>query len=146
MTNAPEDFRTMLYQSAKKEIIMCAFFSTNQIKRLILPENCTLYGALVYGVNAVYLPKHSPSIASNWVSQTYSSSGHVVKCPPGADVPYYLNRLPAMTAEDIVGIFENMIDRSGETTVATITLGSDNLAKLTDEQIAIAEAKGWNLA
>ena len=45
----------------------------------------------------------------------------------------------------ILSIFENIADLTGST-AKTITLGSANLAKLTDEEKAIATNKNWTLA
>jgi len=117
--------------------------------RLILPERSQFLDNTVNtGPRALYLAKHlrGDTNSPNWITRGDSNSGRLVKCPVGADVPYYLNKLTQLSAEDMVGIFENMADRSGESTVATITLGADNLAKLTEEQMDIARAKGWSLA
>lgn len=114
--------------------------------RLILPETFN-YSSYLFGfpANATYLSKHATSNSSNWCNSA-NSNAVLVKCPKDADVPYYLHKFTGLTAECIVELFENMIDRSGETTIATITLGETNLAKLTEEQKNIAYAKGWNLA
>ena len=50
-----------------------------------------------------------------------------------------------LTVDSMVGIFNNLKDLTGET-AKTLTLGSTNLAKLTDEQKAIAINKNWTLA
>lgn len=50
-----------------------------------------------------------------------------------------------LTVDCMVGIFNNLKDLTGET-AKTLTLGSTNLAKLTDEQKAIATNKNWTLA
>lgn len=117
-------------------------------RRVIFPETCKLYSyTMYYAAMSLYLPKHCDGKNNSmWIGLSDSRAGRIVKCPEGADIPYYLNRLGGLTAEYMVGIFENMIDRSGETTSETITLGSTNLAKLTEEQKEIAYAKGWNLA
>lgn len=114
--------------------------------RLILPETFKYSPYLfAFPANATYLSKHATSNSSNWCNSA-SSSAVLVKCPKDADVPYYLHKFTGLTAECMVELFENMIDRSGETTIATITLGETNLTKLTEEQKNIAYAKGWNLA
>ena len=50
-----------------------------------------------------------------------------------------------LTVDSMVGIFNNLKDLTGET-AKTLTLGSTNLAKLTDEQKAIATNKNCTLA
>ena len=47
-----------------------------------------------------------------------------------------------LTAESIM----NVITQAATVTGKTMTLGSDNLAKLTDAQKAVATSKGWTLA
>ncbi len=49
------------------------------------------------------------------------------------------------TADRIVGWLNALADRTGETAY-TLTIGANNIAKLTNEQIAIATNKNWNLA
>lgn len=50
-----------------------------------------------------------------------------------------------LTVDSMVGIFNNLKDLTGETS-KTLTLGSTNIAKLNDEQKAIATNKNWTLA
>ena len=50
-----------------------------------------------------------------------------------------------LTVDSILAMFNSLKDLTGET-AKTLTLGSTNLAKLTDEQKAIATNKNWTLA
>jgi hypothetical protein len=50
-----------------------------------------------------------------------------------------------LTADSIMNVINQAKDLSG-TGNATLTLGTTNIAKLTEQQIAIASAKGWTLA
>jgi surface protein len=50
-----------------------------------------------------------------------------------------------LTLDSLMSIINNLTDRTSITS-KTCTLGSDNLAKLTDEQKAIATSKNWVLA
>lgn len=50
-----------------------------------------------------------------------------------------------LTADSIMNVINEAKDLS-ETGTATLTLGNTNIAKLTEEQIAIASFKGWTLA
>ena len=51
-----------------------------------------------------------------------------------------------LTHESLMSIINCLSDNSGTSTTLTITLGEVNLAKLTDEEKAIATQKGWTLA
>lgn len=58
-----------------------------------------------------------------------------------------LNRLPNLTVQSLMNVINNLYDfrANGETTTRTLTLGTTNLNKLTDEQKAVATNKGWSL-
>jgi hypothetical protein len=53
---------------------------------------------------------------------------------------------PLLTVDSILDVFEYLKDIRGTGTTRTCTLGSVNLAKLTDAEKAIATEKGWTLA
>lgn len=53
-----------------------------------------------------------------------------------------LSGSPKLTVESLM----NVINQAATVTGKTMTLGSTNLAKLTDEQKAVATSKGWTLA
>jgi len=51
----------------------------------------------------------------------------------------------AFTRDTLNEIIGNLVDRTGST-AKTLVIGSTNLAKLTDEDIAVATAKNWTVA
>ena len=51
-----------------------------------------------------------------------------------------------LTHDSLMSIINALKDYSGSSTTKICTLGADNLAKLTDEEKAIATQKGWTLA
>ena len=55
---------------------------------------------------------------------------------------FNLSSSPNLTVESIM----NVINQAATVTGKTMTFGSENLAKLTDEQKAVATSKGWTLA
>lgn len=117
--------------------------------RVLLPEKFDYTSYFLGNVerlkDGLYLSKTAGTISSNWAQRYDDSYTEIpVKCPVDADVPYHLNQI-SISAEDMVGIFNNMIDRSGESTTKYITLGGRNLNKLTDAQKNIALSKGWDL-
>lgn len=49
-----------------------------------------------------------------------------------------------LTHESLINILNNLVDKSADTSRSwTVTLGADNIAKLTPEELKIAENKGW---
>ena len=56
-----------------------------------------------------------------------------------------LSSCTSLTAESLMNVINEAKDLS-ETGNATLTLGSTNISKLTEDQIAIATAKGWTIA
>ena len=57
---------------------------------------------------------------------------------------WYINNCTALTVDSLVSVL-NALQQLDEGTSYTCTIGSDNLAKLSDEQKAIATSKGWTL-
>lgn len=57
-----------------------------------------------------------------------------------------ISHATALTADSLMNVINQAKDLSIESKTATLTLGTTNISKLTEEQIAIATAKGWTLA
>ena len=55
---------------------------------------------------------------------------------------------PNLTVQSLMNVINNLYDfvGNGSTTTKTLTLGTTNLNKLTDEQKAVATNKGWQLS
>ena len=58
-------------------------------------------------------------------------------------VSFSLSKSTMLSQRELVKILNNL---AAVTTTKTLTLGSTNLAKLTEEDIAIATSKGWSVA
>lgn len=105
-------------------------------KRGDLFTNGLKFGKKVFNCNA------------NWINtglwDSWPTDGVFVSVPEGFEGTLYLSKILIKT-ECLVNIINNLADMSGTDTVYTLNLGTDNLAKLTEEQIAIAEAKGWEI-
>lgn len=58
-----------------------------------------------------------------------------------------IQRAPNLTVQSLMNVINNLYDFrvNGDSTTRTLTLGTTNLNKLTDEQKAVATNKGWNL-
>ena len=116
----------------------------------------TIGSSIFYGCTAlkkVYLPSSITTSYQNGLT-TASSSYYVFEsCTALEDVQVgidwnmslRLNVSSKLTVESMVAMFNNLKDLT-DATAKTLTLGSTNLAKLTDEQKAIATNKNWTLA
>ena len=103
---------------------------------------------------SIELPATINSVTTYALTQniTYSSyflckctNLETVSVGEGWNMSMRLDVTTKLTVDSMVGIFNNLKDLTGET-AKTLTLGSTNLAKLTDEQKAIAINKNWTLA
>lgn len=116
----------------------------------------TIGSSIFYGCKAlkkVYLPSSITTSYQNGLTTTSSSYYVFESCTALEDVQVgtdwnmslRLNVSSNLTADSMVAMFNNLKNLTDET-AKTLTLGSTNLAKLTDEQKAIATNKNWILA
>ena len=58
-----------------------------------------------------------------------------------------IQKAPNLTVQSLMNVINNLYDfrANGESITRTLTLGTTNLNKLTDEQKAVATNKGWSL-
>lgn len=64
----------------------------------------------------------------------------------GTDSTYFLNYAPNLTYESIINVLNGLYDRaSAGMSVLTLKLHANHLSQLTEDDIAIATNKGWNL-
>lgn len=124
-----------------------AFSYTHNIKCIKLPPNLTNLGAAVFqvsGVETLYIPSTitsmgwSPFSGNNALKDVYIADGF--NCDK-----LDLSISTLYSVETIVSWSEALFDRTGLEPY-TLTIGATNIAKLTDEQIAIFTNKNWNLA
>ena len=57
-----------------------------------------------------------------------------------------LSSSPLLTHDSLMSVINALADKTGVSGTWKVTLGATNLAKLTADEIAIAEGKGWTLA
>ena len=83
----------------------------------------------------------NPSYYGDQVHLTYMGGFKNIK------VDFDIQKAPNLTVQSLMNVINNLYDfrANGETTTKTLTLGTTNLNKLTDEQKAVAVNKGWNL-
>ena len=154
LSNAPNRLKFTPLMASFWNIDVSGDIATSPISRLILPEvypaNGQILTSIGYCPAKVYLSKHMYENRKYANIFMYSSSSRfkeeIVIAPKDMDAQWHLHKFTKMSAETIVGILENLADVTDRGTPYTLTLGSTNLAKITEEQKNIAYAKGWNLA
>lgn len=133
------------------------FCNCTKLEEVHIADGTATIGYSVFykctALKKVYLPSSITSCTSS--SLTSSSSGYYIfyDCTALEDVQVgkdwnmslRLNCSNNITVESMAALFENLKDLTGEA-AKTITLGAANLAKLSDEQKAIATDKNWTLA
>ena len=86
----------------------------------------------------------------NYGGVTKSNQNQFGSCPKLETIEVFningdltISKCPNINYESLIGLINNLVPT---TTTKTLTLGSDLLAKLTDEDKKIATDKGWTLA
>ena len=122
----------------------------------LAPNTKKISGQIFYNCTAlktVSLPSTITEDANSCLTSTSYSYYAFYGCTALEDVQLgqdwnmslRLNVSNNLTVDSMVAMFNSLKDLTGET-AKTLTLGSTNLAKLTDEQKAIAINKNWTLA
>lgn len=104
------------------------FYNCPNLKEILNVPNFT--GG---GYPFAYFINNSPNIKYLSVVKNFNTSG------------LNLSASTKFSADTLVAILENLADRTGLASYS-LTLGADNIAKLTEEQISIALNKNWILA
>ena len=153
------------------EIRNGAFYSCELLKNVIIPNTITRIGMLAfercYALDNVHIPNSVEEIATTAFERctslaTINIPNSIKTMSPRAfssctalenvtlESGFNANSLDLSVStlysvETLVAILEALADRTDDTAY-TLTLGETNLAKLTDEQKAIATDKNWTLA
>ena len=121
-------------------------FNGTGLTEVLLPSTLRTIGTNVfYGIplKKVNIPKSATDISTGFGGCTYLEE---VTMENGFNCNKLdLSSSTLYSVETIVSWLEALADRTGQPTY-TLIIGADNLAKLTEEQIAIATAKNWTLA
>ena len=125
-----------------------AFFQCTSITSVTIPNSVTSIGDGAFNsctslTNAT-IPNSITSIKGNMFPNCTSLTYVTIKQGFNAN-NLNLSASTLYSVETIVSWLEALADRTGLSTY-TLTIGTTNLAKLTEEQIAIATAKNWTLA
>ena len=133
------------------------FYNDKALESVILADGTTTIGTNVFygctSLKTVYLPSSITTATNNSLTSTSSSYYVFYNCTALEDVQLgqdwnvslRLNVSNNLTVDSMVAMFNSLKDLTGKTT-KTLTLGSTNLAKLSDEQKEIATSKNWTLA
>lgn len=118
------------------------FMADPNLKEMILPDGVETIGNGSIGyinVEKIHLPASCTSIHNN----AFTNDKNLTNVTVGVGFNCNLNiSSGTFTAEIMNSIISNYADNSGK----TLTVGSDNLAKLSDDDKAVATAKGLTLA
>ena len=93
-------------------------------------------------VNLLIIPAYDFSNVTTAISAFYRCNRLEQFLPTGLKVSFNLSASTKFTREALVVVLNNL---GTPTSTQTLTLGSTNLAKLTEEDIAIATEKNWTL-
>lgn len=113
------------------------------IKELIIPEKVTSLT-----IKYLYLLKNITILTSVLTSFSFDNLAYsleTINVQLDWNFAINLSNSHLLKHDSIVNLLENLKDLTGDT-AKTLTLGSTNLAKLTDEEKAIATNKNWTLA
>lgn len=133
------------------------FYGCTKLQEVYIADGTTTIGTKVFygctSLKIVYLPSSITTATSSSLTSTSSSYYVFYNCTALEDVQLgqdwnmnlRLNVSNNITADSMMAMFNSLKNLTGET-AKTLTLGSTNLAKLTDEQKAVAINKNWTLA
>ena len=131
------------------------FGSCSKLETCYLPDGITRIGATVFAdctsLKKVYLPSSINSATNNSLAisnyHIFRNCSVLEEVQLGKDwnMSLLLSMSDNFTVDSMVAMFNNLKDLTNET-AKTLTLGATNLAKLSDEQKAIATNKNWTLA
>lgn len=132
------------------------FQNDTSLETVILSNGTTTIGTKVFygctSLKTVYLPSSITTATNNSLTTTNSyyafyncTALEDVQLGQDWNMSLRLNVSNNLTVDSMVAMFNSLKDLTGDT-AKTLTLGSTNLAKLTDEQKEIATNKNWTLA
>ena len=125
-----------------------AFNMCAALKEIVIPSSVTVLGYAAFASCTVMTDLTIPNtikfistkVFSNCTSLTNVTLGSGFNCN-GLD----LSSSTRYSVDTLVAMLTALADRTGQTAY-TLTIGTTNLAKLSDEQKAIATDKNWTLA
>lgn len=120
-------------------------FDAPNLKDIYLQGIMSISGGIIYDTSNKRVALHLGTQQGATLAPR-SDSGSIadVTVEPGFRSTLTLTNISAMTAESIVTLIDNLADNNDGATL-TLTLGATLMGKLTEEQIAVATAKNYNV-
>lgn len=157
MFNGCKNLKIAISTQAMNTTSNGVFKDCKALESAVVADGTTTIGFRVFdgctSLKTVYLPSSITTATSSSLTSTSSSYYVFYNCTALEDVQLgqdwnmslRLNVSNNLTVDSMVAMFNSLKDLTGDT-AKTLTLGSTNLAKLTDEQKEIATNKNWTLA
>lgn len=146
--NQCRDLASVTIPDSVTNIGSYAFSNCNSLASIIIPSSVTSLQANVF-INCNSLTDIAlPSSITRVASTTFSGCTSLTNVTLGDGFNANMLDLSVSTlysTDTLVGILNALANRTGMSAY-TLTLGDTNLAKLSNEQIAIATEKNWTLA
>ena len=146
--NQCRDLASVTIPDSVTNIGSYAFCNCNSLASIIIPSSVTSLQANTFincdSLTDVFIPNSVTRVAVT----SFSGCSSLTNVTLGDGFNANNLDLSASTlysADTLVAMINALADRTGQTAY-TLTLGSTNLAKLSNEQIAIATQKNWTLA
>lgn len=119
----------------------------SNLQSFTIPDNVTAVGSYAFrectSMKYLFIPSGIVSIPLNAINTCTALEN--IELGQDWNISVTFSFTTALTVDSIVAMFESLKDLTDDT-AKTLTLGETNLAKLTDEQKAIAINKNWTLA
>lgn len=97
----------------------------------------------LHTIRKIILPKTAVDCSAYFFNNCYELTNVVFE---GTLYRNFKAHAPKLSHDSLISLINALADYSGTSTTYTCSIGTTNLAKLTDEEKAIATQKGWTLA
>jgi hypothetical protein len=144
-----DSLREVVIPGTVESVKTYAFISCMNLERVVLSHGVERIETYAFAQNnrhitSLWLPNTLTSVSSPFYQSL--SPNAVVTLENGFECNYFnLSEVSNASVDQIMSWLYALNDRTYRTTSYTLVIGSANLAKLTEQQIAFATSKNWNL-